>query len=152
MGHQWYHYAIDMWSFGCMLAGIVFNKQYFFHGKDFPEQMLKIIQVLGMDDFEIFVDKYQIQKPGFMSQEQDKKLLFSNANCERKQFKSFVNNKWNEEKMKFIDDDIIDLIDKLLKYDPLERLSAKEAMEHKYFDSVRNGGNSNEEENSNNEN
>ena len=27
----------------------------------------------------------------------------------------------------------LDLIDKLLRYDPQERLTAKEAMEHRYF-------------------
>ena len=30
--YKYYDYALDMWSFGCLLAGIVFQKEPFFHG------------------------------------------------------------------------------------------------------------------------
>jgi len=33
--------------------------------------------------------------------------------------------------------DAIDFLDKLLRYDGLERLTAQEAMEHHYFDPIR---------------
>jgi len=32
--HQTYHYALDLWSLGAMMAGMIFKKEPFFHGSD----------------------------------------------------------------------------------------------------------------------
>lgn len=37
----------------------------------------------------------------------------------------------------FVNKDAIDLLDKLLVYDPYSRLTAQEAMNHSYFDTIR---------------
>ena len=36
---QDYDYALDMWSLGCMFAGMVFRKEPFFHGHDNYDQV-----------------------------------------------------------------------------------------------------------------
>jgi casein kinase II subunit alpha len=41
------------------------------------------------------------------------------------------------ENEKFANPDAVDFLDKLLKYNHQERLTAKEAMAHRYFDPVR---------------
>ena len=37
----------DMWSLGCMFAGMIFRKEPFFHGHDNYDQLVKIVKVLG---------------------------------------------------------------------------------------------------------
>lgn len=34
IGYKFYDFAMDMWSAGCVLAGLIFNKCYFFLGQD----------------------------------------------------------------------------------------------------------------------
>ena len=38
-------HAIDMWSLGCMVAGMVFRREPFFHGHDNYDQLVKIAKV-----------------------------------------------------------------------------------------------------------
>lgn len=42
---QEYDYSLDMWSLGCMFAGMIFKKEPFFHGSDNYDQLLKISKV-----------------------------------------------------------------------------------------------------------
>jgi casein kinase II subunit alpha len=58
---QCYDYSLDLWSFGCMLAGMIFKKEPFFLGQDNIDQLVKIVRVLGTDDFEAYLEKYQIE-------------------------------------------------------------------------------------------
>lgn len=39
---QDYDYSLDMWSLGCMLAGMIFRKEPFFYGHDNYDQLVKI--------------------------------------------------------------------------------------------------------------
>lgn len=43
---QEYDYSLDMWSLGCMFAGMIFRKEPFFHGHDNYDQLVKIAKVL----------------------------------------------------------------------------------------------------------
>ena len=45
--YRLYDYSLDMWSFGCMLASMVFMKEPFFHGKSNTDQLVQIVRVLG---------------------------------------------------------------------------------------------------------
>merc|ERR1711879_944300 len=120
-----YHYAIDLWAFGCMFAGILFGQNYFFHGSNFPDQLEKIIECLGTQKFNEFIERYDIAVPEF---------VHKIPQYERKEWKEYISAKT---KKKFIDEDALDLLDKLLRFDPNERLTAAEAMAHHYFDKVR---------------
>ena len=42
---QDYDYSLDMWSVGCMFAGMIFRKEPFFHGHDNYDQLVKIVKV-----------------------------------------------------------------------------------------------------------
>ena len=37
-----YDYMLDMWSLGCMFAGMIFRKEPFFHGHDNYDQLVKV--------------------------------------------------------------------------------------------------------------
>lgn len=45
-----YDYRLDMWSLGCMMAGIIFMREPFFRGRDNDDQLVRIVKVLGSDD------------------------------------------------------------------------------------------------------
>lgn len=67
-----YDYSLDLWSLGCMMAGIIFRKEPFFRGNDNKDQLVKISRVLGTQSFDAWMDKYglaigQTPKPFFGS-------------------------------------------------------------------------------------
>jgi serine/threonine protein kinase len=50
----------DIWSLGCMFAGMIFQKEPFFQGKDNYDQLVKIAKVLGTDELFAYVEKYNV--------------------------------------------------------------------------------------------
>ncbi|GMH41179.1 hypothetical protein BSKO_09089 [Bryopsis sp. KO-2023] len=122
---QDYDYSLDIWSLGCTFAGMIFRKEPFFYGHDNYDQLVKIAKVLGTDDLWVYLKKYGI--------ELDPQLQNLVGQHSRKPWQKFV----TTENKHLITPEAIDLVDKLLRYDHQERPSAKEAMEHAYFDPVR---------------
>ena len=59
--YVFYDYSVDMWSFGCMLAAMIFRKEPFFQGADNNGQLLKIVKVLGMPALREYSKKYHIR-------------------------------------------------------------------------------------------
>lgn len=57
---QTYDYSLDIWSLGCMFAGMIFQKEPFFQGKDNYDQLVKIAKILGTDELISYVDKYSV--------------------------------------------------------------------------------------------
>ncbi|KAH9712290.1 Casein kinase II subunit alpha-4 [Citrus sinensis] len=45
---QDYDYSLDLWSLGCMFAGMIFRKEPFFYGHDNYDQLVKIAKVCGL--------------------------------------------------------------------------------------------------------
>ncbi|KVI08949.1 Protein kinase, ATP binding site-containing protein [Cynara cardunculus var. scolymus] len=58
---QDYDYSLDMWSLGCMFAGMIFRKEPFFYGHDNQDQLVKIARVLGTDELNAYLNKYQLE-------------------------------------------------------------------------------------------
>lgn len=123
--YQMYDYSLDLWSLGTVLAALIFKINPFFHGSNNTNQLVKIAKVLGTEDLHNYLKKYDATLP---SEYFNVLGVYS-----RKPWISFINN----ENRNFAIPDAIDLVDKLLKYDHLERLTAQEAMDHPYFDEVR---------------
>ena len=119
-----YDYAIDIWSTGCVLASLLFQIDFFFKGNDLNDQLIKIVEVLGYKEFEKFWEKYKNNDIKI-----NKKTLERIKNLKKKEWKSFV----NEDNKYLIDDDAIDLLNKMLTFDPSERIKAKDAINHPYF-------------------
>ncbi|KAG1463103.1 hypothetical protein G6F46_001049 [Rhizopus delemar] len=122
---QEYDYSLDMWSYGCMFASMIFRKEPFFHGHDNYDQLVKIARVLGTDELFKYTEKYQIK----LDSEYDNIL----GKYSRKPWTKFI----TSDNQPFATEDALDFLDKLLRYDHQERLTAKEAMVHHYFDAVR---------------
>lgn len=118
---QEYDYSLDLWSFGCMFASMIFRKEPFFHGHDNYDQLVRIAKVLGTDDLFDYLEKYRIDL--------DQRFNDILGRHSKKRWERFITG----ENQHLVSTEAIDLLDKLLKYDHQERLTAREAMDHAYF-------------------
>nr|GMC66306.1 casein kinase II subunit alpha-like [Ipomoea batatas] len=123
---QDYDYSLDLWSLGCMFAGMIFRKEPFFYGHDNYDQLVKIAKVLGTDELNAYLTKYHL--------ELDPHLTALVGRHSRKPWTKFI----NSENHHLAVPEAIDFVDKLLRYDHQERPTAKEAMAHPYFYPIRN--------------
>merc|ERR1712039_25873 len=102
---QLYDYSLDMWSLGCMLAGMVFRKEPFFQGRDNYDQLVKIGRVLGTDGLFDYIDRYNLQlDPHFDD------ILGKHS---RKAWSKFL----TSENQSLVNSEVMDLIDRMLIYD-----------------------------------
>ncbi|CAN6292634.1 unnamed protein product [Urochloa humidicola] len=120
-----YDYSLDLWSLGCMFAAMIFRVDPFFSGQDNYDQLVKITEVLGTEDFYNYLEKYGLQL--------DPQLERLDGRHNRKPWSKFV----NARNRHLVSPEAIDLVDKLLQYDHQERPTAKETMAHPYFNPVR---------------
>ena len=113
LGCKEYTTAIDMWSVGCIFAEFLL-KEPLFPGRSEIETLDKIFKLLGTPNEKIW--------PG----------LHRLPNVQRVMF---VEQPYNNlrSKFPFLTQNGLDLINKLLTYDPSRRISAEEALEHPYF-------------------
>ncbi len=102
---QEYDYSLDMWSLGAMFASMIFRKEPFFHGNSNSDQLVKIAKVLGTEDLFDYLDKYEIE----LDAQYDDIL----GRFPKKNWHSFV----NSENQRFVSNEAIDFLDKLLRYD-----------------------------------
>lgn len=121
--YQYYDYSLDLWSFGAMFAALIFKKEPFFHGTSNTDQLVKIARVLGTDELYKYLQKYDIQ----LNDSFDALGFYP-----RRPWSRFV----NDTNAPFVTPKAVDFVDRLLRYDHQERLTAKEAMAHPYFDEL----------------
>ncbi|NP_001384764.1 Cyclin-dependent kinase G-2 [Zea mays] len=123
LGTKEYSTAIDMWSVGCIMAELL-AKEPLFNGKTEFEQLDKIFRTLGTPSEKIW--------PGYA------KLPGVKVN--------FVKQPYNRLRDKFpaasfsgrpiLSEAGFDLLNRLLTYDPDKRISADDALKHKWFSEV----------------
>uniref|UniRef100_A0A3P9LAG6 non-specific serine/threonine protein kinase n=1 Tax=Oryzias latipes TaxID=8090 RepID=A0A3P9LAG6_ORYLA len=110
---------LDMWSLGCMLASMIFQKEPFFHGQDNYDQVTEnaaAVQVLW---------RFSVEAHFCFPVGSDRQ----SSGQSRKRWEQFV----QTENQHLVSPEALDLLDKLLRYDHQQRLTATEAMEHPYF-------------------
>lgn len=122
---QDYDYSLDMWSLGCMFAGMIFRKEPFFYGHDNHDQLVKIAKVLGTNELDHYLNKYQLDL--------DPQLEALVGRHVPKPWSKFI----NADNQHLVSPEAIDFLDKLLQYDHQDRLTAREAMDHPYFAQVK---------------
>ncbi|XP_068326004.1 cyclin-dependent kinase G-2-like [Pyrus communis] len=123
LGAKEYSTAIDMWSLGCIMAELL-SKEPLFNGKTEFDQLDKIFKILGTPNETIW--------PGYS------KLPGVKVN--------FVKHPYNLLRKKFpataftgspvLSDAGFNLLNRLLTYDPEERITAGDALNHEWFREV----------------
>ncbi|EAY03186.1 CMGC family protein kinase [Trichomonas vaginalis G3] len=124
LNYQYYDYGIDVWGAGCVFAELLF-KYPFFEGKTVDEMIASVAGLCGMDSIINYVEKYGLSVPeGAMA------LFPSNQKANWNWYFSMCRQAKKDE-------NAFDLIQKLLTVDHNERITAHEALEHPFFDSIR---------------
>ena len=161
IGFAHYDYAIDMWSAGCILAGLLFRREPFFRGKDNEDQLGKIVKVLGTRDFLPYCRKCNVRlsskaraaigkycseaaSSASASRSGDASTssppvpsLLDNDMGRRTPWMSFLPPTSSTNQCPIPSPAALDLLDKLLVYDHEQRWTAREALGHAFFDDVR---------------
>jgi serine/threonine protein kinase len=110
-----YSTPVDMWSVGCIFAEL-YNQLPIFQGDSEIDQIFKIFRVTGTPTNEEWpgVTELPNYKPKFP--------------------------KWSKKELSSqvpkMDDSAVDLLSKMLTLDPLQRITAKRALDHPYFDDL----------------
>jgi cyclin-dependent kinase len=104
-----------MWSVGCILYEIA-HKKCLFCGDSEIDQLFKIFKILGTPTNKTWPDVLQLK---------DFKATFP---------------KWSKNELEDINSKLsengFDLLQKMLTYDPIDRITCEEALQHPYFDSI----------------
>jgi len=112
-----YDSQIDVWSMGCVISELVLGRPLF-PGSTPSDQLVEIIKILGTptkDD-----------------------IISMNPQFQEQKFPPIKPTPWEKVfRNRKIPDHFIDLISKLLVYNPKVRLTAEKALEHIYFDEIK---------------
>ncbi|XP_074102100.1 cyclin dependent kinase 11B pitslre isoform X2 [Cotesia typhae] len=110
-----YSTPIDMWSVGCIFAELI-RMEALFPGKSEIDQLQKIFKELGTPSDRIW--------PGYSKLPVVSKIPFAQSYP--------VNNLKQRFSLK-LSDNGIELLNKMLTYDPAQRMTAEDTLQHPYF-------------------
>lgn len=116
-----YTAAVDIWSVGCILGELI-GRVPMFCGNDFLHQIKAICQILGTPSDEDL---------SFIPQESDEARKFIQNRCP-----SFPKKDWAE-LYPSASEAAHDLLDKMVRFNPTSRITAKEALLHEYLEEYR---------------
>ncbi|XP_021734680.1 cyclin-dependent kinase G-2-like [Chenopodium quinoa] len=123
LGAKEYSTAVDMWSVGCIIAELLTGKPLF-EGKTEFEQIGKIFNLLGTPNDNIWEGYSKLPGVKLNSVHQPYNLLHKKFPCA-----SFIGSPT-------LSNSGLDLLSRLLTYDPEKRITAKEALNHCWFQEV----------------
>ena len=117
-----HHYSkkIDVWSVGCAFAELL-SKKFMFPGDNYIAQIKLIIEVLGTQD-----DK----DLNFISNSSAKNFVMQFKNIPKKNFNKIL---------KCENPDAVDLVEKMLVFNPEKRYSIEQCLNHPYLKTMREG-------------
>lgn len=115
LGATLYGAPLDMWSIGCIFVEM-FSKRILFHGSSDIDQLFVIFQQLGTPDQKLWND-------------------FALMKHFEPHFPHCVKKTWQNISIELHNTPLaVDLVEKMLCYDPKKRITAEDALLHEYFD------------------
>jgi len=117
LGSRTYSTSIDVWSCGCIFAEMISGVPLF-RGRDNQDQLLHIMRIIGTP-----------------SDAQFQKMFKETPEITLKPYPRYPKMPFQQVLPK-ASPQAVDLLERLLKFDPAERISAAEALSHPYFTSV----------------
>jgi len=128
LGNTKYDTKVDLWGVGCILGGLLWHREPLLRGKDRLDQLRVTIELLGTKDLTTYLEKHKLTLKKEAKEVVDKCMKSSPE--ERVDWTTY------KEDVKPAED-ALELLDELLIFDHDKRLSAKQAIEHRFFDVVR---------------
>ncbi|KAL6902322.1 hypothetical protein ACP4OV_005198 [Aristida adscensionis] len=110
-----YSAAIDVWSVGCIFMELI-NRQPLFPGRDHMHQMRLITEVIGTPTDE---------ELGFIRNEDSRRYMRHLPQFPRRPFASLFPR---------VQPAALDLIERMLTFNPLQRITVEEALDHPYLE------------------
>jgi len=115
MGSRKYSTPVDLWSVGCIFGEMSAGRPLF-PGTSDADQLQRIFKVLGTPTEDIWPT--MVELPEFKRDWQHYSKSDMSSLCPR------------------LDQDGLELLSLMLKYDPSQRITAKNAMNHPYFNNL----------------
>lgn len=112
-----YTAAIDIWSVGCIL-GEIMTREPLFPGKDYVHQLRLITELIGSPDDASL---------GFLRSDNARRYVRQLPRCRKQQFATRFPNMLSG---------AVDLLEKMLVFDPNKRITVEEALRHPYLQSL----------------
>ncbi|CAE6517630.1 unnamed protein product [Rhizoctonia solani] len=114
LGSRTYNTSIDVWSCGCIFAEMITGVPLF-RGRDNQDQLLNIMRIIGTPDERVL-----------------RKIAADSPEIQLKQYPRYPKVPWQQVVPK-ASPQAIDLLERLLQFDPTKRITAQEALAHPYF-------------------
>jgi len=116
LGMPGYSTPVDIWSTGCIFAELL-TKKPLFPGDSEIDQLFKIFSILGTPNEELWpgvtkLPDYKDTFPLWKKKSLEKSLGFQ------------------------VEDSALDLLEKMIIYDPSKRITTKDALKHPYFNEI----------------
>jgi serine/threonine protein kinase len=117
-------YPVDIWSVGCILAQMLMsrgNRFPLFKGEDAPSQLESIIAILGTPEVSDICGSDKAQEY----------IVQTLSGHTKKDWSTIFKDNYE-----YIDPRALDLLDKMLQFNPHKRISVDEALEHPFFSDI----------------
>lgn len=118
-GNKKYDQAVDIWSAGCVIAELLMG-QPLFEGKNAHQQIIEVIKRLGTPN--------------------DDELVAMNPDEPKRSLPRVIGQGWDNIFPEYVDRQSVDLVSRMLKYDPTERIGIWQALAMPIFDELREDG------------